>query len=113
MSRATWTEVESFVREVRQSMEGKPCPGVYGIPRGGCVLAVMLSHALRIPYLAAPCEGCLVVDDISDSGAALAPYKGRYLTAAMHWKKGTATMPDITHAEAADWVVYPWEDAEC
>ena len=109
MSQATWNDVEAFVQAVRRDLAGKPCAGAYGIPRGGCVLAVMLSHALGVPYLAAPCKGCLVVDDISDTGKALAPFKGRYMTVTMHYKDGTATMPDMVFQRAEDWVVYPWE----
>ena len=113
MSQASWTEVGEFVGEVAERTAGTEFTGVYGIPRGGCVLAVMLSHRLGIPYLGAPCKGCLVVDDISDSGAALSPFLGRYTTAAMHFREGTSAMPDIVHSEAEDWVVYPWEASGC
>ena len=49
--------------------------GVYGIERGGLVLAVMLSHRIGIPYLSTldSMFGKLfiVVDDIADTGKTL------------------------------------------
>lgn len=42
--------------------------GIYGIPRGGLPLAVLLSNRLSLPLLMAPTKQCIVVDDIFDTG---------------------------------------------
>ena len=41
------TDIADYLRQTNVKYEG-----VYGIPRGGVVLAVMLSHKLDITYLA-------------------------------------------------------------
>ena len=44
----SWKDVEQFVNEVTSQFNGK-VNGVYGLPRGGLVLAVILSHKLNVP----------------------------------------------------------------
>ena len=60
----SWEDVQKFVQNVSNAFKNHSFTGVYGLPRGGCVLAVMLSHSLNIPLLMAPHKGCLIVDDI-------------------------------------------------
>lgn len=113
----TWDDVERFVTQVSHTFEGR-VNGVYGIPRGGLILAVMLSHRMDVPMLQAPCEGCLVVDEILDSGDTLKHYiqKG-YSTAVMHRNPSCALQPTYHHQDTdGRWVVYPWEcddDSDC
>lgn len=112
--KATWKQVETYIGKVREWAEGKNFTGVYGIPRGGCVLAVMLSHALNIPMLPYPKHGCLIVDDISDSGHTLQFYKYQgYATTTMYYHKDTVTMPDFTvYEKGSEWIRFPWEVGE-
>ena len=42
--------------------------GIYGVPRGGLPIAVLLSNRLGLPLLMAPTKQCIVCDDILDSG---------------------------------------------
>lgn len=107
----TWNEVNKFIDELKIHYEDRKFTGVYGIPRGGAVLAVMASHALDIPYLGAPCKGCLVIDDISDSGLTLLHCREQgYEIATMFYAKGTAVMPNFyTSVKMDDWIVFPWE----
>lgn len=69
----TWSDVETFVNVLvdKVKFETKKFSGVYGLPRGGLIPAIMISHALDIPLLLAPCNNCLIVDDIADSGRSL------------------------------------------
>ena len=69
----SWDDVDSFVNIFvdKVKAEGKKFTGVYGLPRGGLVFAVMISNRLNIPMLMAPADGCLIVDDIADSGKSL------------------------------------------
>lgn len=86
--------------------------GIYGIPRGGLPFAVRLSHLLSAPLLLAPCEGCLVVDDIADSGETLKHFeKSGYRMATLFCKPGSEVKPEfygeIFSSDA--WIVFPWE----
>ena len=114
----TWKEVEDFVREVKTRSESL-YTGVYGVPRGGLVLSVMISHALSIPLLHAPTNGCIIVDDICDSGETLLHYanntsgdkKSDYHIVTMFYKQNKLNIvPEYYANEKKDkWIVFPWE----
>lgn len=118
----TWQDVDVFVEHFKTQHQGVQFTGVYGIPRGGLVLAVMLSHKLHIPMLASPVEGCLIVDDICDSGESLLHYvnntsggqQNDYYIVTMYYKPNTLNVtPDFYGAtKYEDWIVFPWEDKE-
>ena len=111
----SWDDVRSFARQVRDGCIAHKPVGVYGQPRGGLCLAVMLSHALDVPMLASPCRGCLVVDDICDSGKTLLHVREAYddsvTIATMYFVSGALVTPDMwAFRKAPDsWVVFPWE----
>lgn len=118
----TWNEVDEFVNEVVQAYHGAPLSGVYGLPRGGLILAVMISNRLRIPMLTAPCEHCLIVDDICDTGESLIHYakdssaeeKPFWDIITMFYKENELNIhPTIYKYKKEDkWIVFPWEDKE-
>ena len=105
----TWDDVTEYCIQVGKRF--KNITGVYGIPRGGYVFAVIISNIFDVPMLAAPCEGCLVVDDIADTGETLIHYKERgYRISTMYYNKISAVTPDYYYKEKNDlWIVYPWE----
>lgn len=116
----SWQQVEDFVHKVC-TMNTKHFSGVYGLPRGGLVLAVMISHRLDIPLLTAPAPGCLIVDDICDSGESLVHYyknssgeQTDYVIATMYYKENEMKIvPDIWGYNKTDsWIVFPWEEKE-
>jgi hypoxanthine phosphoribosyltransferase len=91
--------------------------GVYGIPRGGVCLAVLFSHLLKVEYLTEPRPGCLIVDDICDTGNTLLAYKKYnpifYTDVA---KAGAKAQPDLCgllvselHKDREAWFEFPWE----
>ena len=84
---------------------------VHGIPRGGLIPAVLISHKLGLPYVGAVGPNTLVIDDICDSGVTLDKGPGVY-TAVLHYKPHTScfkpTIWSETH-EGDEWVIYPWE----
>ena len=117
----TWEQVETFVDFVEKTYKDVELTGVYGLPRGGLVLAVMLSHRLGIPMLGAPCKGCLIVDDICDTGESLLHYvknssafdKPLYHIVTMFYKDNTlGVKPDKYMFCKENWVVFPWENKE-
>tara|TARA_B100000900_G_scaffold409458_1_gene425432 strand:+ start:1070 stop:1474 length:405 start_codon:yes stop_codon:yes gene_type:complete len=91
---------------------------VTGIPRGGLIPAVMLSHKLGIryvPYKEAikASELVLVVDDIADTGHTLTEIgtKG-FCTATLCCRYSTQYTPEYYGEEIIDdkWLVFPWEE---
>ncbi len=82
---------------------------VMGLPRGGLIPAVLISHELGLPYVLHPGKNTLVVDDINDTGHTLSKAPGAYW-AVLH-NKPTSKFKDCIYAkEVGDqWIVYPWE----
>lgn len=119
----TWEDVEVGVQKIISKLP--EVDYVVGIPRGGLILAVMISHRLDIKHMTIDHlekleedgfdmikKRILIVDDISDSGQTLKRYKkAGYTTATLDVRNTTITVPDIFHVwlESTDWVVYPWE----
>lgn len=116
----TWTEVDNFVNMIVENYGVNSYTGVYGLPRGGLVIAVMLSHRLNIPLLAAPCDNCIIVDDICDSGQSLLHYaynssgESKYNADifTMFYKQNSYNVvPEMwLHEKEDEWVVFPWEN---
>ena len=86
-------------------------PVMYGVPRGGLVPAVYLSHRLGIPLARSP-DGpgdVLVVDDILDTGATYDRLSG----AAAHYVVLLAreARPKVVFGRMhhGPWVRFPWE----
>ena len=110
----TWKQFDEAVDIIVGRLQLFPkVSQVYGIPRGGLVLAVALSHRLDVPLTQSPsARDMLVVDDISDSGRTL-KYFGplSVCTATIHKVPNTVYVPDIWvfEREVDSWIVYPWE----
>ena len=118
----SWGMVEAYVDHVAKVYTDFKFTGVYGFPRGGLVLAVMISHRMGIPLLMSPSKGCLIVDDICDSGETLLHYmknssalnKPDYAITTMVYKENDLVTPDYYWGIKKDeWIVFPWEDKEC
>lgn len=117
----TWEEVDNFIDKVCSRYSSTALSGVYGLPRGGLIFAVMLSHRLNIPLLSAPSHNCLIVDDICDSGESLLHYvrnsSGEYFTdkyhiATMYYKENKLCVEPEFYSDIKgnDWIVFPWEE---
>jgi len=88
---------------------------IFGIPRGGLIVAVWLSHQLQIPYiphLYLPRDpNILIVDDIADTGQTLSnlgldPF---YDTATLYYKKRSIVKPTYYARETNNWIIFPYE----
>lgn len=90
----TLQDVQDAVRAVAQRNEPAP---VYGVPRGGCVPAAMLAGVWGTRLLDAPEPGCLIVDDLVDSGATRERHAEYAFDALYHKSAGDG------------WLVFPWE----
>lgn len=88
---------------------------IYGIPRGGLVLAVYLSYRLEKPILLNKNKigrGTLIVDDIADTGNTLQRLlknKKCYRIVTLFATPFTKVKPHgFLHAKK-NWIIYPWE----
>jgi len=118
----SWEKVDKLVQYLVPYILTLPVTGIYGLSRGGLIPGVMLSHALNLPYYNTYRDGCLVVDDICDSGrtfhriqsnvnAVFPEAHSLVYTATLHLRS-TATYTPTVFASTInndDWIVYPWE----
>lgn len=117
----TWNDVDNLVWLIAERLKPhkKQIKKVYGIPRGGLIVAVILSHKLGLKLVTNKSEiteDTLVVDDISDSGETLKDYTddGKFLSATLFTLKDSKFKPTVTGDEKSSscWIYYPWESKE-
>ena len=118
----TWNLIDETITDIAFHLKEtkKNFKGVYGIPRGGSIFAVMLSHKLDLPYIENPfdCEfdDFVIIDDIADTGETLKFYeetfkKGYIVT--IHEHDQSIVKPEYSVIAKGDaWIVYPWENKE-
>ena len=109
----TWEEVGKMIDELALKIKksGEKFDGVFGVPRGGLPLAVILSYKMDIPVLLYPTENTLVVDDISDNGYTLQRLKNKKI-ATIYTTDWTITQPNWfieKKLSKEHWLVFPWE----
>ena len=117
----SWKWVDDQINIVGDKLEGVDLEFVAGIPRGGLIPAVMMSHAFGIKYISYSSAKMLpeelrrktiVLDDISDTGVTMAEaVKLKFITASLCIRSGTKTVPNFcgTTIIDDDWLVFPWE----
>lgn len=94
MVHLTNAEVQDAARQLVE--RNAPAP-VWGVPRGGRIPAALVAGMMGTQLLDAPQPGCLVVDDIIDSGATRERF-AEYEFDALFDKD-----------YAPGWLVFPWE----
>jgi hypoxanthine phosphoribosyltransferase len=116
----TWRDVDDAVERLAINITNNKIEiaAVGGLPRGGLIPAVMLSHKMSIPFVSqaniAGIDGnILIVDDICDSGKTLKRFKfeENVYTATLHYKSTAEYEPHFWWrlAPINEWIVYPWE----
>jgi hypoxanthine phosphoribosyltransferase len=104
--------IESLAHQIKSS--GLNIEYIFGMPRGGLIPAVMLSHKLNIPLFKFGMvldSKVLIIDDICDSGLTL--HKYNVPTATIHTKETASIQPTFYYEVVdKDWIVYPWERAD-
>ena len=108
-----WEEIDRLVNVLCEKIVTQipSIDSVMGLPRGGLIPAVMVSHRLGLPLVTLPEPHTLVIDDIADSGVTLTNAPGIY-TAVLHYKPHTSVFkPDLYSVEykGDDFLQYPWE----
>ena len=93
---------------------------VYGIPRGGLIIAVYLSHYLNLYILKDLKEVyldsqpiILIADDVADTGETLKWFEG-FDRATIYYKPRSIVKPTyfVEKCLNSDWIVYPYEKIE-
>lgn len=95
-----WASVRYAVEDLREKIAQKThliTPKVYGVPRGGSMIAAMLGYAVDTPE-----EADIIVDDLIDSGATKAQYAKLYPNKPFM----VAYEKDLIEGS---WIVFPWE----
>ncbi len=108
----SWNEFNSCAKLITDACQDKQFYGMYGFPRGGLCLAVALSHSINIPLLEEIKPGCLVVDDIYETGKTLNQLLVVPNTTTFVWYSKVQPQwwnaIEITHPD--EWLVFPWEN---
>jgi hypoxanthine phosphoribosyltransferase len=123
----SWNDIEALVDNLAEQinkMDKKPFY-IYGVPRGGAIPAVWLSHKTGIDYYQlnsaqiskmADLSHILIVDDICDSGETIKKLKENFpkcQTATLYYKEIAIDKPDIYgEVTGEEWLVFPWENNE-
>ena len=117
----SWKWVDEQINKIGDKLEGLNLEFVSGIPRGGLIPAVMMSHAFNIKYISYSSakmlplelrEKTLVIDDISDTGITLEEANDlKFILASLCIRSGTKTVPRFIGEIISDdrWLVFPWE----
>jgi hypoxanthine phosphoribosyltransferase len=112
------TAADSLAHQIKKS--DTTIEAITGLPRGGLIPAVLLSHKLGLPYVellsneSEKYDSILVVDDICDSGETLKEYYQFFPTATIHYKQSAIVKPDFYYSLTPEdkWIVYPWEQKD-
>jgi len=118
-----WRDIEDAIERLAINITNSQyeIAAVGGLPRGGLIPAVMLSHKLNIPFVSQANikqinGNILIIDDICDSGKTLKRFKfeENVYTAALHYKTTAEYEPHFWWrlAPLNEWVCYPWENKD-
>lgn len=111
MKHLTWAEFDAAIESISAMANGLALSGVYGIPRGGLPLAVALSHRLGVPLLHQVLDGCLLVDDVYETGRTLEPLRGTSVLVVVWVSKVPPTwFKAVETLSTEEWLVFPWEN---
>jgi GTP cyclohydrolase I len=110
----TWKEFKDLVEILAIIIKesGEKFDAIFGIPRGGCFVALELSKILNIPITNELKQGVLIVDDIVDSGGTISKFNDKYVVASLYYKPKAKTKPVYKAITTEDWIVFPWETKE-
>lgn len=119
----SWDDIDRAINRIVASIHSSEIElkAIGGLPRGGLIPAVMLSHRLGIPFVSQVnikniFGNILIVDDICDTGQTLKQFKfeNNVYTATLHWKQSAEYQPNYFWeiAYENEWIVYPWENKD-
>lgn len=112
----SYSETILWLEKIKSQIENSnlPITNISGIPRGGLIPAVLLSHMLDLPYSTRINANTLLIDDIADTGKTLSNTVASY-TATLVYKPHTSRVKPTFYAykhTKDDWIVFFWEKKE-
>ena len=124
-SHLSWDDIEVLVEKLCNKITSSKLEvkDLWGLPRGGLIPTVMVSHRLNIPITKGTISPTtLIIDDICDSGLTFENYYNLHQnsysfpfnlkTACLHYKPHTSSFEPTLWANqwsSNDWIIYPWE----
>lgn len=109
----TWQQFDKDAQRIAAMIRRKKLSfdGVWAPPRGGLPLAVVLSHALGMPFLKKPkSKKTLIVDDVADTGKTLKRFANTNVIATIFYHPESAFVPHIwIRKKGSGWILFPWE----
>ena len=118
-----WDWVDQQIDSIGEKLESIEKPQfITGVPRGGLIPAVLMSHKFEIPFIGLEAAKTLpgdlkkkviVVDDIADSGNTLAQIqRHNFITATLARRYSSSFNPLFVGTDIKDdhWLVFPWEN---
>ena len=114
----TYEQIHEYIDLIAADLKQKNIQptGVYGPPRGGLIFATLLSYKLNIPLLLNAADGCVIIDDIADSGRTLLHFTendtqfNKYYITTMYYQERSMVKPNFyVHEKKNDWIVFPYE----
>ena len=111
MRNLSWHDVRASVDRMADYWAGQlHVTNIYGVPTGGCFVALLPAHKLDLPMVDEPRTGTLVVDDLIDSGRTLIPYIDNGFIVDVLYKKPHSPSLHLHQVEIIDgWIKFPWE----
>ena len=122
-----WWEVKEYIDNLVERLKTdeyfhlEECPGIFTFPRGGFILATLLSYKLDLPILSNPAKNCIIIDDIIDTGITMKKYSDlmnekNYFITAMFIKDNQLEEEAeyqcfadyFEFVKKDEWIVYPW-----
>jgi hypoxanthine phosphoribosyltransferase len=114
-----WSDIDILCEKIVSKIPRYQYKYVCGIPRGGLVPAVLISHMLDVPLIHSVEEllnhnmlDVLIVDDIVDSGNTIYEFAQTYDTASLYWKRDIAKVEPTYYGNIITdkvWIMFPWE----
>ena len=110
----TWEEINDYVDYISDIILKKGYSGIYGIPRGGIILAALISYKTNLPMFLSPFKNCIVIDDDIGTGITLNAFNDKYDTSVMFCNKDNNTKCDYIYKRYDDskYYVFPWNVEE-
>lgn len=115
----SWNKIDKGISLLEKKLQPLKATikNIYGMPRGGLVPAVVLSHRLGVPLVVdqrSISKYTVVVDEIVDSGKTmikLTKKKKTKLVVSLFTRNISTFKPDYTafFVKKEDYLVFPWE----
>lgn len=116
----TWEQFDADADLIAAWARERRVKNIYGVPRGGWILAVKLSHLLNnLPIVLCRDEitrDTLIVDDIIQGGntmqGILSSVGDTVSVAVLYYNEDSSRKPDFYAHRRTKWVRFPWETPE-